>query len=77
MLGGDGMDYCTRVPTVRLAWVLWPCSIVPGSKCRSSPRPRRVVKSIRYWKLLDGATGSLSPSRVREGGGSGRQVAKS
>jgi hypothetical protein len=72
--GGDGMDYYTRVPAVRLTWGLWPCYVVSGGKCRRFPRPRHLVKSTRYWKLLDGATGCLDPSQVEEGGRSGRHV---
>jgi hypothetical protein len=37
----------------------------------------QAAKSMRYWKLLDRATGCPGPSWVGEGGGSGRQVAKS
>jgi hypothetical protein len=32
---------------------------------------------MQYWKLLDGGTGCLSLSWVKEGGGLGRQVPKS
>jgi hypothetical protein len=71
------MDSCTRVPTTRHTWGLWPCPVIPRSKCHRFPRPHSVVKSMRYWKVLKGATGQPGPARVREGGGLGRQVLKS
>jgi hypothetical protein len=30
----------------RRAWGLWPYPVMPGSKCRRFPRPRRLVKSM-------------------------------
>jgi hypothetical protein len=51
--------------------------IVSGSKCRHFLIPWRLVKSTRYWKLLDRTTGCLDSSWVEEGGGLGRQVVKS
>jgi hypothetical protein len=72
--GGDGMDYCTWVPAARRAWGLWPCSVVSDGKCCRFSRPRRLVKSTWYWKLLDGATGCPDLSQVEEGAGSGRHV---
>jgi hypothetical protein len=56
---------------------MWLCRDVPGSKCCRFPRPRRLVKSVVHWKHLGEATGCLGLSWVREGGGSGIQVAKS
>jgi hypothetical protein len=40
----DGVDPCTQVLTIRHAWGLWPCPVVPGSKSRHFPRPQHVVK---------------------------------
>jgi hypothetical protein len=77
MPSGDGMNSCTRVPTAKHMWGLWPCPVVPGGKCCRFPRPQRLVKSMRYSKILDGVVGRLGPSWVKEGVGSGRQVAKS
>jgi hypothetical protein len=67
----------TRVPIARHAWGMWPCPVTPGSKCNHFPRLWCTVKSTLYWNLLDGATRCPSPSRVEEGGTSGRQVEKS
>jgi hypothetical protein len=59
----------TRVPIVRHTWGLWPRPVKSGSKCHCFPRPWRLVKSTRYWKLLDGVTGYPGPSRVKQTGG--------
>jgi hypothetical protein len=77
MSGGDEMDSYTRVPTARCAWGLWPCPVIPGSKCHHLLRLRWSVKSIWYMKVLDGVTGCSGSSWVGEGRGLGRQVAKS
>jgi hypothetical protein len=50
---------------------------VLGGKCRRFLSHRCLVKSRRYWKLLDGVIGCPGPSWVKEGRGSGRQVVKS
>jgi hypothetical protein len=67
----------TRVPIARRTWNPWLHPVVSGSKCGRFPRPWCLIKSMRYWKLLDGATRSPGLSWVEEGGGSGRQVEKS
>jgi hypothetical protein len=72
----DEMDSCTRVPAARHTWSLWPCPVVSGGKSHCFPSLWHLVKSRRYWKLLDGAIGCLGPSWVEEAGGSGRQVVK-
>jgi hypothetical protein len=77
MLGGDGMDSYTQVPAARCAWGMWPCHVISGSKCHRFLRPRRIVKSMRYKKLLGGVDECTGPSQVRKEGRSGRQVAKS
>jgi hypothetical protein len=33
MSSRDGLDFSTQVPTVRCAWCLWPCPIMPDIKC--------------------------------------------
>jgi hypothetical protein len=43
----------TRVPVARHAWNLWPCPVVPSSKCHYFLRRWCLVKSTRYWKLLE------------------------
>jgi hypothetical protein len=77
MLGGDGMDSCTHVPTIRRAWGMWPRLVMLDIKCYLFPRPRRLVISILYRKLMGGLTGCPAPSRVVEGGGPDIQVVKS
>jgi hypothetical protein len=67
----------TQVPFARHVRGMWPCPVVSGGKCRLFLRPRGLVKSTQYWKLLDGATGCSGLSWVEEGGGSSGQVAKS
>jgi hypothetical protein len=44
MSGSDGMNSCTRVPATRCAWGLWPCPVMPDSKCCCFPRPWHLVK---------------------------------
>jgi hypothetical protein len=44
MLGGSGMDSCTRVPAARHTCSLWPCRVMPESECRHFSRPRCMVK---------------------------------
>jgi hypothetical protein len=66
--GSDVINSYTRVLVARLTWDLWSCPVMPCSKCLRFLRPRHMVKSVRYWKLL-------GPSWVGEGGGLGRQVA--
>jgi hypothetical protein len=77
MSGSDGIDSYTRVSAARRAWGLWSCPIVPGSKCLCFLSLQRLVKYMRYWKLLGGVTGCLGPSWVGERGKLGRQVVKS
>jgi hypothetical protein len=77
MSDDDEMDSCTWVPAARHVLGLWPCPVMPDSKCRSFPRPRRLKKSIWYWKLSGGATGCPGLSQVEEEGGLGRQMVKS
>jgi hypothetical protein len=72
MSSGDEMDSCTRLPTARCAWDLWPCPVVSGSKYRRFLRPCRAVKFYVILELLGGMTGCPGPSRVREGGGPDR-----
>jgi hypothetical protein len=43
----------TRVPATRRAWGLWPHPVLLGTKCHRFLRPWHLVKSTRYWKLLD------------------------
>jgi hypothetical protein len=77
MSGDDGMDSYIWVPAARHVWSMWPCPVMLGSKCHCLPRPRHMAKSMRYWKLLDGAIGCPGPSQVREGGRSGKKLVKS
>jgi hypothetical protein len=49
MLGGDGMDSCTRVPAAKRARGLWPCPVVLDNKSHRFLRPWRLVKI--YWIL--------------------------
>jgi hypothetical protein len=44
MSGGDGTDFCTRVPTARHVWSLWPWPIMSDGKCHGFSRLRRLVK---------------------------------
>jgi hypothetical protein len=71
------MDSCTQVLAARHVWGLLPCPVMPCHKWYRFPRPWCLVKSMPYWKLLGGATRCLCPSRVGEGGGLDKHVAKS
>jgi hypothetical protein len=77
MSGSDGIESYTRVPTARHMWGLRPCLLVLDNKCHHFLRILHLVKSIRHWKLLGGASRCPGPSRVRDGGISDRHVAKS
>jgi hypothetical protein len=44
MSSGDGMNSCTRVPTVRHAWGLWPCPVMSDNKYHHFFSPWHLVK---------------------------------
>jgi hypothetical protein len=77
MSGGDGMNSCTRVPTVRCAWGLWPHPVVLDSKCCCFPRPWHPVKIYPILEVLgwsDWMSRPIPGWRGRRGGQRGGEI---
>jgi hypothetical protein len=50
MLGGDGMDSSTSVPTARRAWTLVLCHVLSDIKWPHCPRILAIGSLVGYWQ---------------------------